>query len=119
MNKTICEDAQMPIFKHRKLDQQKDKDRTLYKDRQRFTVGEKRGRSGGDVSEGNFVKNKQDNKKSEYFIAPHGHKEYFFMEILNQLGFNTPKTRLTAAKKGDADSIATQTIIGYIPMHIF
>lgn len=92
----------------------------------------------GSITEGPFVKSSTKGVKV-YYVSPHDPVEYFGLEILNLLGFNTPKARIhvsteaqcvnqsentdqseTIEKKKQTIKMAVRNIEGgFIPIAVF
>ena len=58
-------------------------------------------------------KSKQPGKIKSYFLTKHSPLAYFGLEILNNIGFNTPKARFVAS------NLAVKEVEGYIPIAAF
>jgi len=61
------------------------------------------------------------NKEKTYYIARHEIHEYFAVEILNRIGFNTPKSRIIDQESSSEilPKMASKTIDDYIPIMVF
>lgn len=112
----------IPIFKKRTPDYRKHPQSTkpLEKDPNLFTKSteeETYGGFGGALGLHNKATKSSDSKG--YYLARHRDIEYLVMEVLCQLGLNTPKTRFLSKAtdfKSSWKTVATLGLSGYIPM---
>lgn len=91
-------------------------EKQLTKEKSRFVPDKKIQQIGGASSLGSHIKQGKNDKTKTYFLAPHPSSAYFAYEILNKIGFNTPKARPI---NHTDDLLATKSIEGYIPIFVY
>ena len=119
----------MPIFQRRKNDYEKTaKTESVVKSSEKFSKS-KADQFGGASSFGPHQKKRSDKSKSSedktYYLSSHNVIEYVGNEVLNQIGFNTPKTRITAEELRSRKTnevydvnygVGSEAIPGYMPI---
>ncbi len=114
------------IFRRRLNDYQKIKTKmgqpskarpsSLVKKTDLFSPTKKVNQYGGTTSEGPHIKKSEKGEKI-YYVSTHDKKEYFSFEILNRIGFNTPKSRMLPYAR--TLKVASKSVEGYIPITAF
>src|SRR5579885_1033344 len=124
----------MGIFRRRlndyEVEQRKNKEKktltkhsSLFARRSEANDGSPPKQFAGTSTHGHHVKASEKSKKSKkskgYFLAPHSYIEYFGLECMQRMGFNTPKARFVDTGQEYDSEIAVRESDGYIPIAAF
>lgn len=136
-NKTVStNEVTVEVYKRRACDFEKKSSKSLVKNYSVFTSAKTEGQRFGCSEErdyGPHLKTKKNKSKKLYYLSLRQvtvplkqiPEEYFALEILNYLGINTPKARITSnviaeAKEPRVEYItATEAILNFIPLSAF